>query len=404
MATELIGSSWRRSLVAWVYKESCSTMASYPDETAALIPQKRTKPLFRMDHHYVPAAFASNHAHRRSTALRVFLFLTEPNSSLASAVFYIVLISAIFLQNIILVLQTMPAGQVIPEKCDYCAPNSSTSCLCPPDSLPWTDFHLKWSVMFFSMEWILRVVSWTVAPETTWSTWWNFLTSWSTILDALAIFPFYAEQWESSNSLMSLRLLRLFRVFQVVRLGQYDASFTSLSAVLVQSMPYLKLLSAVLCFAAVFFGSLLYWLERGDWGYDAATEQYAYLRTDPLTNRQDVSPFNSIPAACWWFVVTATTVGYGDISPVTMAGKTVAVAAMLFGVLVIAFPVSVFSDLWSKQWKGDDGETEKENRLPKVDEKVEMSKEDFRLLLEHMKRVDESQRVIRSILDDRTQI
>jgi len=143
-------------------------------------------------------------------------------------------------------------------------------------------------------------------------------------------------------------LLRLFRVFQLVRLGQYNETFAALSTVLFQSTVYLKLLLGVLLFGAAFFGSMLYWLEKGDWKYFAETQSYQFVRTD-AAGRDEISPFSSIPASFWWFFVTATTVGYGDTVPTTLGGKLVATAAMLTGVLVIAFPVSVFSDLWSKE-------------------------------------------------------
>jgi hypothetical protein len=78
---------------------------------------------------------------------------------------------------------------------------------------------------------------------------------------------------------------------------------------------------------------------------------FAHVReaSDGLTH--ELSPFRSIPSSCWWFMVTATTVGYGDIYPTSPAGKAIAALAMLLGVLVIAFPVSVFSELWSKELK-----------------------------------------------------
>lgn len=66
---------------------------------------------------------------------------------------------------------------------------------------------------------------------------------------------------------------------------------------------------------------------------------------------EEPSPFTSIPAAFWWFMVTATTVGYGDVYPTTTSGKCCATVAMLTGVLVVAFPVSVFSDLWAHEMK-----------------------------------------------------
>ena len=133
-------------------------------------------------------------------------------------------------------------------------------------------------------------------------------------MDALAIFPYYAERFEKTNGLMSLRLLRLFRVFQLVRLGQYNSTFMSLTNVLYQSMLYLKLLMVVLLFGAAFFGSMMYWLEKGDWKYDDDTKSYKFLRESVDGNSYEPSPFTSIPKAFWWFLVTATTVGYGGMN------------------------------------------------------------------------------------------
>lgn len=222
-------------------------------------------------------------------------------------------------------------------------------------------------VYFFTVEWILRVL--TYAPPrlelspTTWGffcQWLSFVTSITTVLDALAIFPYYIEMM-SANGLMSLRLLRLFRVFQLVRLGQYNESFMSLTTVLAKSMLYLKLLIGILCFGAAFFGSMMYWLEKGDWMYFEETSSYQFVRINQF-GAEEVSPFTSIPASCWWFIVTVTTVGYGDVVPTTSSGQCVASLAMLLGILVIAFPVSVFSELWSKELRSkgfelDDGDS-----------------------------------------------
>jgi Ion transport protein len=111
----------------------------------------------------------------------------------------------------------------------------------------------------------------------------------------------------------------------------------------------LSLMMVVLLFGAAFFGSMIYWLEKGDWKYYEKTQSYTFLRTSVDGTHEEPSPFTSIPAAFWWFLVTATTVGYGDMYPTTVGGKFVAAMAMLTGVLVIAFPVSVFADLWSHE-------------------------------------------------------
>jgi hypothetical protein len=62
------------------------------------------------------------------------------------------------------------------------------------------------------------------------------------------------------------------------------------------------------------------------------------------------SPYTSIPGACWWFIVTATTTGYGDQVPTSSFGKIVASAAMLLSLLVLAFPISVFTNLWKEEF------------------------------------------------------
>jgi hypothetical protein len=168
-------------------------------------------------------------------------------------------------------------------------------------------------------------------------------------MDGLAIFPYYAERFEKSNGLMSLRLLRLFRVFQLVRLGAYNTTFLCLTNVLSKSLVYLRLLVVVLLFGAAFFGSIVYWLEKGTWKWHEKSQSYQFLRIAEDGVTEEPSPFSSIPQAFWWFLVTATTVGYGDTFPTSTPGKWVAALAMIMGVLVIAFPVSVFSDLWSRE-------------------------------------------------------
>jgi hypothetical protein len=110
---------------------------------------------------------------------------------------------------------------------------------------------------------------------------------------------------------ISLRLLRLFRIFQLVRLGQYNAMFRTLTNVLVKSLNYLRLLILILAFGGALFGSMIYWLEKGTWSYHEASGKYLFVRIAADGVTEEPSPFTSIPASFWWFMVTATTVGYG---------------------------------------------------------------------------------------------
>ena len=262
---------------------------------------------------------------------RFFLFLTEPDTSVASAVFFFVLIISIFVLNIVMMMQTMNRFQFTPDDCRSCGGTISYmfddeafpdeefegdyECVCPPTPLPWTEHILKSLTFFFSVEWILRVITFCPIPingegkrKSTWeycNDWYEYITSWSMVLDFLAIFPYYMELAFQTNGLMSLRLLRLFRVMQLVRLGQYNKTFMSLTAVLSESLIYLKLLVGVLLFAAAFFGSMIYWLEKGDWKYWPPTQSYQFIRLNPQ-GIEEISPYKSIPDTFWWFFVTGT--------------------------------------------------------------------------------------------------
>ena len=194
---------------------------------------------------------------------------------------------------------------------------------------------------FFSLEWFVRVL--TFVPEDPSPDadggqhllqWLRYLTAPSTLVDALSIFPYYLENMP--KAFISIRLLRLFRIFQVVRLGQYNEMFRTLTNVMAKSLNYLRLLILILAFGGALFGSMIYWLEKGTWKYHEGSERFLFVRLGADGVTEEPSPFRSIPAAFWWFMVTATTVGYGDTYPTSAGGKLVACIAMLIGVLVVS--------------------------------------------------------------------
>eukprot|EP00978_Attheya_sp_CCMP212_P049148 scaffold623057_cov59-Attheya_sp.AAC.1 len=271
---------------------------------------------------------------RRSIRRRIFLLLTEPETSIFSALFFILLIITIAASNIAMMMQTMEGWQFTPDDCIACGgttsypfsddtqtilEDDSIPCICPPSPVASIVVVENWMIYFFTVEWTLRVLCFEPAPGIRrkgsgyYIQWLSYLTDTTTVLDALAIFPYYLEEFTKVNGLLSLRLLRLFRVFQLVRLGQYNVTFISLTNVLVQSVLSFNLLLIVLIFGATFFGSIIFWLEKGEWTYSDYTDppRYMYIRTAADGISQEPSPFTSIPAAFWWFIVTATTVGYG---------------------------------------------------------------------------------------------
>jgi hypothetical protein len=220
--------------------------------------------------------------HHRGFRRRLFLILTEPSSSWLSAVFFFFLIVAISVSNLITIMQTMSSFQHRPTECDFCrndggfydvftdyktstsdGSDSVVECVCPLLPYPYLERLLGFILNFFAFEWTLRVLSYVPTHPRSdiigqWGTWLKYLTSTTTLLDALATWPYFIERYDLPG-LISLRLLRLLRVFQVVRLGSYNSLFVSLTSVLYKSIAFLKLLIVIVFFGATIFGSLLFW-------------------------------------------------------------------------------------------------------------------------------------------------
>ncbi|KAK6318829.1 hypothetical protein J4Q44_G00100400 [Coregonus suidteri] len=149
------------------------------------------------------------------------------------------------------------------------------------------------------------------------------------IIDIVAIFPYFitlgtelAEKQGNGQQAMSLailRVIRLVRVFRIFKLSRHSKGLQILGQTLKASMRELGLLIFFLFIGVILFSSAVYFAEADD----------------------PSSSFTSIPDAFWWAVVTMTTVGYGDMHPVTIGGKIVGSLCAIAGVLTIALPVPV---------------------------------------------------------------
>ncbi|OUJ70913.1 ion transporter [Hymenobacter crusticola] len=140
------------------------------------------------------------------------------------------------------------------------------------------------------------------------------------IIDFLAIVPTLATLVLSgSRYLLVIRTLRLLRVFRIFKLGQFvgEGEFI-VTALKASRFKILVFLTAVFTLIIV-VGTLMYVVEGGQNG------------------------FTSIPKSVYWAVVTVTTVGYGDISPVTVLGQALASVLMIMGYAIIAVPTGIVS-------------------------------------------------------------
>ncbi len=169
-----------------------------------------------------------------------------------------------------------------------------------------------------------------------------FLRSPINLIDLLAILPFYIELAVGGAAgnvgLTVFRILRLGRIFRIFKLSKYSTGMQLMGRVILASADAMGLLLFFIAIGVIVFGSIMFFAEAGE--YDPVTG--VYMRRAFTGDEMEPTPFTSIPKAFWYVLVTATTVGYGEMVPTSVIGQLVGVLVMLAGILVLALPITVF--------------------------------------------------------------
>jgi len=174
-------------------------------------------------------------------------------------------------------------------------------------------YLLEWGfTLLFTLEYALRI--WVVRNRR------RYIFSFFGIVDLLSIIPTYLEIFlTGSGHLIIIRILRLLRMFRVLKMAHHMGEANLLMNALLASRSKIAVfIFSVLAIVSI-EGTLMYLLESG----------------------AENSGFSSIPQSIYWGIVTITTVGYGDIAPVTIAGKVLASIMMLTGFAIIAVPTGI---------------------------------------------------------------
>ena len=137
------------------------------------------------------------------------------------------------------------------------------------------------------------------------------------LIDLVAILPFYLGMFFS----IDLRVLRALRLLRFFKLSRYSPAMHTLLRVLVNEQRALIGASLLLMTAVLFASTGIYYLESG----------------------AQPDKFGSVPASAWWAIATLTTVGYGDIAPITAVGKMFGSVVMVTGLCILALPVAIVS-------------------------------------------------------------
>jgi len=178
-------------------------------------------------------------------------------------------------------------------------------------------------VIFFTLEYLLRII---VSDKP-----FRFIFSFFGIIDLVAILPFYLTLGLDLRSVRIFRLLGLFRAFKVVRYNKAIERFRKAFIIAKEEILLFSFLTLILLFLSAVG---IYYFE----------------------NNAQPDKFSSVIDSLWWSVATLTTVGYGDVYPITAGGKIFTFAILFIGLGIVAVPAGLISSAFSKVRKDEDND------------------------------------------------
>ncbi|WP_037320455.1 ion transporter [Salegentibacter sp. Hel_I_6] len=175
----------------------------------------------------------------------------------------------------------------------------------------WHFYIAEWIItIIFTIEYILRIIA-IKKPK-------NYIFSFYGIVDLLSTIPTYiAFIFGGHNLLFAVRALRLLRVFRILKIARYVGESNRLLLALRNSRPKIIVFLFAVLIICIIMGTVMHLVEGEEGGFD------------------------NIPLSIYWCIVTLTTVGFGDIHPVTPAGRFIASFIMIVGYGIIAVPTGI---------------------------------------------------------------
>ena len=182
----------------------------------------------------------------------------------------------------------------------------------------------EWIItILFTLEYMIRI--WVVKKKS------GYIFSFFGIVDFLSIASFYLSLlFPGYRPLVLLRSIRLLRIFRIFQLTHYLDESAIMGKALIKSLKRITVFLSVLLVAVIILGTIMYAIEH-----------------------EHNKGFSTIPQSIYWAIVTITTVGYGDVTPITYAGKIVSSIIMMLGYALIAVPTGVVAAELAKQKDAD---------------------------------------------------
>ncbi len=191
----------------------------------------------------------------------------------------------------------------------------------------WLHHFEVFSIFIFTAEYLARVWSCVAHPAFNHPLWGRlrFLIRPMSIVDLLAILPFYIGMLTAD--LRVLRALQLFRIFRIAKLGHYSASMRLIARIFMNKREELAIAGMIMLVLVMVASSLMYFAE-----HEAQPDK-----------------FSDIPSTMWWAVMTVTTVGYGDVYPITGLGRLLAAMIAVLGILMFALPTGIIGSSFMEE-------------------------------------------------------
>jgi len=176
------------------------------------------------------------------------------------------------------------------------------------------------SIAVFTLEYLLRVMAAPCKYPSSKVPYFRYIFSFMGIIDLFAILPFFLPFFINAD-LRVLRVFRVFRLLRILKLARYNNAFEFINRVLKNQKEKLVITIFFMLMMILMASSVMYFAE----------------------NAVQPEKFPNIPATMWWAIATLTTVGYGDVYPVTILGRIFGAVISVLGIGLIAMPSGIIS-------------------------------------------------------------
>lgn len=205
------------------------------------------------------------------------------------------------------------------------------------------------SVAVFTVEYVLRVWSCTASPRFAGPLRGRlrFVITPLAVIDFLAVLPFWLPMLRVDLRVM--RAVRLFRAFRLLKLGRYSTAMQTFGRVLTSKRADLLATLLMMGLLLLLGASLMYYVEHS----------------------AQPAQFTSIPGTMWWGIATLTTVGYGDMYPVTNLGQVLGAVIMVLGIGMFALPAGILGAAFVEDLQRNQPENTPSRCCPHCGERID---------------------------------